>query len=168
MGKLRAALGVVILFAAVALAFAWDDKGSEHAGATNKPQLVITPDKLHWGAPPPGTQRGALFALLAGNPLRDGGAFTFRVKLPDGCKIPPHSHPVDENVTVLQGTLLLGKGETFDTKVAQELPAGSFSMMPKGVPHFAQAKGETIYQVNGVGPFDMNYVSPTDDPRKKR
>jgi hypothetical protein len=47
------------------------------------------------------------------------------------------------------------------------MPAGSYSRMPRGMRHFAQAKGETILQVHGVGPFEINYVNPADDPRKK-
>jgi hypothetical protein len=27
--------------------------------------------------------------------------------------------------------------------------------------------GETIVQINGTGPFDVVYVDPKDDPRKK-
>jgi hypothetical protein len=39
--------------------------------------------------------------------------------------------------------------------------------MPKGMRHYAAAKGETIIQVHGTGPFDITYVNPADDPRKK-
>jgi hypothetical protein len=38
--------------------------------------------------------------------------------------------------------------------------------MPQGVRHFAWAKGETVIQVSGIGPFEVNYVNPADDPRK--
>jgi len=33
--------------------------------------------------------------------------------------------------------------------------------------HFAWFKGETIIQIHGEGPFQINYVNPADDPRKK-
>jgi hypothetical protein len=29
------------------------------------------------------------------------------------------------------------------------------------------AKGETVVQVHAKGPFVLNYVNPSDDPRKK-
>jgi quercetin dioxygenase-like cupin family protein len=81
--------------------------------------------------------------------------------------VPPHTHPSDENVTVLKGTLLIGTGEKFDSKVMQEIPTGGYMRMPKGMRHFAQVKGETILQLHGVGPFEISYVNPADDPRKK-
>jgi hypothetical protein len=37
---------------------------------------------------------------------------------------------------------------------------------PKGVRHFVWAKDETVIQVSGMGPFEINYVNPAEDPRK--
>ena len=33
--------------------------------------------------------------------------------------------------------------------------------------HFAWAKGDTVLQLHGMGPWQINYVNPADDPRKK-
>jgi quercetin dioxygenase-like cupin family protein len=106
-------------------------------------------------------------AALVGDPSKPGVPYVLRAKLPDGYKVPPHWHPGDENVTVLKGTFLIGKGEKLDPSTMEELPAGSFVQMPKTMRHFAMAKGETIIQVHGIGPFDVTYVNPEDDPRKK-
>ena len=35
------------------------------------------------------------------------------------------------------------------------------------MPHYAWAEVESIVQINGVGPFDVIYVDPKDDPRKQ-
>jgi hypothetical protein len=32
--------------------------------------------------------------------------------------------------------------------------------------HFAVASGETVVQVNSMGPFEFKYVNPADDPRR--
>ena len=32
---------------------------------------------------------------------------------------------------------------------------------------YALADGETVVQINGVGPFDVKYIDPKDDPRNK-
>ena len=39
--------------------------------------------------------------------------------------------------------------------------------LPAGMPHYAVVDVETIVQINGVGPFDVTYVDPKDDPRKR-
>ena len=109
---------------------------------------------------------GAMMAVLEGDPSKEG-FFTMRLKMPDGYKVPPHWHTHDENITVLQGTLLIGKGDAIDLKTATALPVGSFMRMPSKMRHYAVMKGETILQVHGAGPFDVTYVNASDDPRKK-
>lgn len=34
--------------------------------------------------------------------------------------------------------------------------------------HFAWASGETVLQVHGMGPFEINYCHPEDDSRHKK
>ena len=59
-----------------------------------------------------------------------------------------------------------GPGEKIDRATLKPLPPGSFVHLPAGMPHYASADGETIVQINGMGPFDVTYVDPKDDPRK--
>ena len=136
-----------------------------HGGETE--HVAVRPDAIKWGPAPPGLPPGSQIAALTGDPAKPGMAYVLRVKLPDGYKVPPHWHPSDENVTVLKGTLLVGKGEKLDPANMEKLPVGSFMRMPKTMRHSAMAKGETIIQFHGIGPFDINYVNPADDPRKK-
>jgi quercetin dioxygenase-like cupin family protein len=133
--------------------------GSEH--------IALKPGDLKWGPAPPALPTGAQFAVLVGDPGK-AGMFTIRAKMPDGYTVPPHWHPTDENVTVLQGTLLIGASDKIDVAHAKELTAGSFMHMPKEMRHFAKAKGETIIQVHGMGPFEVTYVNAGDDPRTKK
>jgi hypothetical protein len=146
-------------------------KDEERGHADDKDYVVVTPDKIKWSAAPPSLPAGAQVAVLAGDPRKSGfyksGFYTMRVKMPDGYKMPPHWYPVDENVTVIEGTFNVGRGEKFDRSSTQELPAGSYVRMPKKMRHFAWAKGETIIQLHGVGSFEINYVNDADDPRKK-
>jgi hypothetical protein len=132
-----------------------------HGGGNH---VLVPAAELKW-APNPVLPPGAMSTVVDGNPKEPGAYYIIRAKLPDGFKVPPHRHPSDENVTVLQGTLMIGLGEKFDAAALKELPAGTFARMPKGMPHFAMAKGETIVQVHGIGPFDFLYVNPAEDPR---
>lgn len=81
--------------------------------------------------------------------------------------MPPHWHSIDEPITVISGTWVMGLGERYDLSAAKEFPAGSFLVVPKKVPHFALCKEETIVQGHGTGPLDTIFVRPEDDPRQK-
>jgi quercetin dioxygenase-like cupin family protein len=132
-------------------------------GAAANAQAHTVPE-LKWGPAPAVFAPGAQLAVLAGNPGA-AGEYTVRLKMPNGYKIAPHVHPTDENVTVISGTFTVGMGKTFDSKGMLSLPAGGFIVAPAKQPHFAQAKGETVVQVHGMGPFSLTYVNPADMPK---
>jgi hypothetical protein len=92
----------------------------------------------------------------------------FRVKAPDGYRIPPHTHPKTERVTVIAGTFHIGMGDKFDEKAATAMPAGTYGYWKAGMKHFVWVKGETIVQFHGEGPWSIQYVNPADDPRNQR
>jgi quercetin dioxygenase-like cupin family protein len=81
-----------------------------------------------------------------------------RLRIPDGAKFGPHFHGDVENVTVLQGTLLVGLGDQVNPATMIALPAGSFASVPIGLHHYAMAKGDTIVQIHGTGPETMTMV----------
>lgn len=122
-------------------------------------------DAVKWIDGPPSLPKGASIAVLEGDPTKEG-PFVFRVKVPDGYRIPPHTHPKTERVTVISGTFHIGMGDTFDAKKAQAMPAGTYGHWAPGMTHFVWVKGETIVQFHGEGPWTINYVNPADDPRK--
>jgi hypothetical protein len=155
------------IVAALALAV-WTgaQAGGDKGHGSDKDHVLVRPDDIKWMPAPPALPAGAKAAVLSGDPSK-AGPYVIRAKLPDGYKIPPHWHPTDENVTVIHGTLMVGKGDKFSAAASEALPAGSFMRMPKDMRHFAWTKGETIIQVHGMGPFDINYVNAADDPRKK-
>jgi len=126
--------------------------------------MAVQPNALKWGPPPPGLPAGAQVAVVSGNPGSDG-PYVVRARLPAGYKIPPHTHPTDENVTVLSGAFHVGMGDKFDTKKGETLRAGGFFNAQKGMQHYGWTTSPTVIQVHGMGPFTINYVNPADDPR---
>jgi hypothetical protein len=126
---------------------------------------LTTPDNMKWGPAPPVFQAGAQMAVLEGNPGASG-PYVVRLKMPDGYKIMPHWHPTTENVTVISGMFHLGAGEKFDDTKGMDMPAGSFGFVGPHMNHFAWATGETVVQVHGMGPFQLTYVNPADNPIK--
>jgi len=126
---------------------------------------VVTPQELKWGPAPPSVPSGAQATVLYGDPSKEG-MFAFRLKVPKGYHIAPHTHPKPEIVTVLSGTARLGMGTTADHDKAQVLPAGSFFALTPGSAHYFFADEETVIQLNSTGPWGINYVNTKDDPRK--
>jgi hypothetical protein len=135
------------------------------------PQVVMkhtmtTPDQMKWGPAPPALPAGAQLAVLDGDPGK-AGLFVIRAKFPDGYKVPPHWHPTDEHVVIVSGTLKAGSGNKWDDASMHTLGAGSYAKMARRMSHYVQAQGETVVQITAMGPFQVTYVNPNDDPRKK-
>ena len=123
-------------------------------------------DQLNWGPAPPIFPRGAQFAVVQGDPSAPGAIFTVRLRFPNGYILPPHRHPTDEHVTVLRGTFLVGLGEDFSKSALVPLKELGFITAPANMAHFASARGFTEVQVHAIGPFQLTYVHPEDDPTK--
>jgi hypothetical protein len=127
--------------------------------------MIMNTEQTKWTAGPPFLPKGVQLAVLSGDPGK-AGPFTLRLNMPVGYKIPPHWHSKDENVTVISGVLHLGMGDTMDTAKAHTLKAGGFHNILAKVHHYAFAPGGAVVQIHGVGPFDIVYINPADDPRK--
>jgi quercetin dioxygenase-like cupin family protein len=119
---------------------------------------------ITWGPAPAFLPPGAQIAVLEGDPTA-AGTFTIRLKLPNGYKIPPHTHPTVENVTVLSGTFRAGMGTAFDDAKLTDLGRDAFVSIPAEHAHYAMARGETVVQVHGLSPFVLTYVNPADATR---
>jgi quercetin dioxygenase-like cupin family protein len=128
---------------------------------------MFTPATIQWGDAPPNLPKGAKLAVMYGDPGKEG-LFVIRLKLPANYKMPAHSHPTDEVVTVVSGTFLVGMGDKLDASKAKALPAGSLVVAPAKANHFALSKQPTIVEVSAMGPFQLTYVNPADDPSKKQ
>ena len=128
---------------------------------------IIAPNEVKWAPAPKILPAGAETAVLFGDPSKEG-LFALRLKVPSGYTVPPHTHPADEVVTVISGTINLGMGETADRSAAKALSAGSFFALPPGMAHFAYFDEETVVQITTNGPWGIKYVNPADDPQKSQ
>ena len=134
--------------------------------AAEQHHTVVPADSVKWGPAPPSLPPGAQAAVLMGSPAKEG-PFVIRLKFPAGFVVPPHRHSKDEFVTVMAGKFAVGSGEKLDRESLNPLPPASFVHLPAGMPHYAWAEVESVVQINGLGPFDVNYIDPKDDPRKQ-
>ena len=95
------------------------------------------------------------------------GPYTVRVRMPDGYRVAPHTHPTDETLTVLSGALLVSHGENMRTTGPATLEAGGRLALTAGTPHAVTARGITIIEIESTGPFEIRYLNPADDPRRQ-
>lgn len=135
------------------------------AAQGKKDHAMFAPADLVWSAGPPSLPKGAHVAVLKGNPAEEG-IFTIRLRLPANYVIPAHWHPAFEHITVVEGTFSMGLGERFDEAALHEMPAGSFMTMAPGTRHFAASTRGGVIQLHGMGPWQIYYVNPADDPRR--
>jgi quercetin dioxygenase-like cupin family protein len=139
--------------------------------------MIVQPGSEKWGDVPAaamvGTPSVAMggtvrVAVVQGDPMTPGHAYTLRLSCTDGTKIAPHWHPTTENVTVIKGAAAVGMGSKWDDAALKDVPAGGFFWAGPHMKHFAECKGDTILQVHGMAPFVLNFVSPDDSqPAKK-
>ncbi len=128
--------------------------------------ISLVPADIKW-VDAPSIGPGAKLAVLEGD-LKQAAPFTMRIRLPPNFKVPAHTHPVFERVTVLSGTFHLGIGKEFDRAKATAYPAGGVTFMPPGMPMYAYTENEeSVIQLHGTGPWGITYLNPAEDPRKQ-
>jgi quercetin dioxygenase-like cupin family protein len=154
------------LFGALALAPLLAAVVTAAAGAQTPAHVMQNLGAAQWGPAPPFLPPGAQLAVLAGDPTKEG-PYTVRLKFPANYQVPPHSHPTDENVSVVSGELFTGMGTTLDRTAGVGLGVGGFALMPAHANHFAYTTRETTILLYGQGPVDFTYVNRADDPRLK-
>ena len=138
---------------------------SAAAAAPPAMHVALKPSAIQWGDAPPILPKGAKLAVLAGDPFKSE-MFVVRLRMPNGYRIAPHWHPTRENVTVISGTFHIAMGDKFDPSKGDTLPAGGFTFMDARMNHYAWSDGATEVEITGMGPFQVNYVNPKDDPTR--
>ena len=125
---------------------------------------MVKASDLKWNAVP-SLPAGAQITVIEG-PMNQAAPFTVRIKFPANYRLPAHTHPAVERVTVLSGTFHMGMGPKLDQSKTQAVRPGDIMIMDPGTVHFAWTDAETVVQLHGTGPWGITYVNPADDPRK--
>jgi len=160
------AVAFTIALACSVAALATPQAGRE-TGTRPPDHGLFIPADVKWGDAPNALPAGAKLAVLEGDPFKEG-LYTMRLWMSGGYQIPPHWHVRAEHVTVISGTFNLGMGEKFDKSAGLTMPAGTFGFLAPRMRHFAWATGESVIQLHGMGPWEIVYVNPADDPRGKK
>ena len=125
--------------------------------------MTSLPENVKWVDSPnlPGVKN----AVLAGNPSQPG-PFTVRGWFPANYQVPAHSHPYDENITVISGALYQSLGDRLDKSKGTRYGPGEFFRLPANTRHSVWCTEETVFQLHGVGPTGTTWVNPADKPGK--
>ena len=123
-----------------------------------KGTIQLKPDEIKWMDAPPPLPTGSKIAILEGSPKLES-IFTIRVMLPPYFKIAAHTHPKDERVTVISGSVYIGFGDKIDTTNANKFTEGCYYLNPVDSHHyvFTQSVG-CVLQISGTGPWGLNYL----------
>lgn len=97
------------------------------------------------------------FEVIFGDPEVPGQPFVIRIRELPGTVIPPHTHPIDEHITVLQGTFFFAVSDKYDPSLLKELRTGGYAFAPKGSTMFGASPEGAIVQVHGIGPFHIHW-----------
>jgi uncharacterized protein (TIGR02246 family) len=108
----------------------------------------------------PGFKSGMQVAVIHGDPFGKGD-YTIRLKFPAGYTFPAHYHPNAEHLTVLSGVFLLGMGDK-EGGPTREYQPGDFLYIPPKKPHYGGARGATVIQLHGIGPFEIKLAGVTN------
>ena len=100
------------------------------------------------------------FEVIHGDIEKPGEPFVMRIRELRGGFIPPHTHPVDEHITVLEGRVCLGTGPDFDRKEMRCLGPGGYAFFPRGTMIFGETPEPATVQVHGIGPFHLQWKYP--------
>jgi hypothetical protein len=126
--------------------------------------VIVRPDQLVWKPLIPGVEMAVVFGDLD----KKGGLYVIRIRSKGEAQVPPHWHPTEEHVTVLEGSFWIAPGEQFDVSKLKELKAGGHFAMPAGHRHFGLHKAGNVIEVFGEAPWVVNFVNPEDDPKKTK
>lgn len=124
------------------------------SGATAKQPIQRHKARMRWIEGPAGVP-GSRMTVLEGNPREKGALFTIRLSIPKGRTLAPHTHPNDERVTVLEGSIHVGFGSKHDEAKGTRFEAGDYYVNPANTAHFVWTDEPATLQMTGIGPWEV-------------
>lgn len=120
-------------------------------------QHVVRYDATTWLPCPPNLPQDCEMALLEGSP-RNPELFTIRFRVGGTFLMPPHTHPRDERVTLLEGRVAVGFGDDATRENAMTFMPGDYYVNARGAVHTVWADTSSIIQITGIGPWEVDFV----------
>jgi quercetin dioxygenase-like cupin family protein len=120
-------------------------------------QHVVYAEDIQWKPCPPNLPSGCEIAVLEGNP-KEPDLFTLRFRISGAFAMPPHTHPKDERVTVLEGKAYVAFGKDGTRENAKEFGPGDYYVNARDAIHSVWADSSTVIQITGIGPWEAEFI----------
>lgn len=120
-------------------------------------QHVVLARDIQWKPSPPNMPKSCEMAILEGSP-KVNDLFTIRFKVNGEFYLPPHTHPKDERVTILQGNAYVGFGKDATRENAKKFGSGDYYVNARNEIHSVWADSGTIIQITGIGPWEAHLI----------
>lgn len=153
--KHRRAAAALLTGLVVACAGASPQRGTPATGSAAA-LTVVNPGQIPWKPAPLQPEAQGLFPY--GDPA--AGPHMQRWKFPAGVTTPVHTHPYDEFVTVLGGSLMVGQGDRVDVAREHAITATGYVVIPAGVPHWARSEAPVEFLVYAPAARNVRVISP--------
>ena len=152
-------------FVALMLVFLVSACGQSRLGEFDFPEGVVQhavhSEDIAWKPCPPNLPSGCEIAVLEGNP-KAPGLFTVRFRVSDEFVMPPHTHPKDERVTILNGQMSVAFGVDGSREDARQFRPGDYYVNARDAIHTVWADESSELQITGVGPWEANFVDSNE------
>jgi hypothetical protein len=145
------AFGLLGILLSVMPLLAVRNSAQQHGGIS--PGAIYPLEESAWQDAPPGMPPGSRFAVISGDPLKEG-PFVMRVRLPPGYMLPPYRRVNEEQMIVLSGAITVGTVRESGAATARTLTSGSYASLAASELHFAHTMNGATVQILGTGPFE--------------
>ncbi|WP_165499008.1 cupin domain-containing protein [Gramella sp. KN1008] len=120
-------------------------------------QHVVLAEDIQWKPCPPNLPGGCEIVVLEGDP-KSPDLFTIRFKVKEGFKMPSHTHPRDERVTVISGKVSVAFGREATHEEARQFGPGDYYVNSRDAVHTVWADSDCILQITGIGPWQAKFI----------
>jgi len=154
------AVSSILAVIAVLAPFAAQERAREKS---DKDLLIVKPSSIKWEKSE-GMPDGVWVSHLTG--ASNAAPFVDMLKFSRGTRIPLHYHSANHIVTVLSGTMVVGKEGKPDESMGMEIPAGGYARITAKAPHWTVAKEDSIVVVSGDKEHDLHWMEKDKSDKK--
>jgi quercetin dioxygenase-like cupin family protein len=121
-------------------------------------QHVVYAKEIQWKPCPPNLPSHCEMCVLEGDP-KSSDLFSVRFRVGNGFVMPPHTHPKDERVTVIEGRVAVAFGPDGSRENAKQFGPGDYYVNARDAIHTVWADTTSIIQITGIGPWKADFVN---------